>query len=162
MIILSLNKINETTPYRVYMSQRGDYIFQNCYGTLYGIGFIDDEPIGGCKSYQFSIENLTHSHTPYDPGVKDTIMSIILEFFRENEYVLLYICDTADGREGSRNRLFLKWFEQSETTNKFTICTANAHVEDEIIYAAIIVSNSNPNLKAVIDDFNETASTLSK
>ncbi len=46
------------------------------------------------------------------------------------------------------------------TPNRFTICTANARVEDEMVYIAIIVDNSNPNLQAITADFKETADAL--
>jgi hypothetical protein len=54
----------------------------------------------------------------------------------------------------------LRWFERHAEPGRFTICTANAKVEEEMVYIAIIVDNRNPNLKAITDDFNETAEAL--
>ena len=38
--------------------------------------------------------------------------------------------------------------------------TANAIVEGQGFYAAIIVENSNPKLDAIVKDFNQTAESL--
>ena len=74
--------------------------------------------------------------------------------------VLLYICDTSDGKEDSRNRLFLRWFEKYAEPGRFTICNAHANVEGEVVYAAIIVENRNPKLKEIMEDFEEAAAVL--
>jgi hypothetical protein len=75
---------------------------------------------------------------------------------------LLYICDTSDGKEDSRNRLFLHWFEKYAEEGKYTIKTAHAIVEGETIYTAIIVENTNPKLDAIIQDFDLTAKSLTE
>ena len=72
----------------------------------------------------------------------------------------MYVCDTSDGKESGRNRLFLRWFERHASPEQFTICTAKAEVEGEMVYIAIIVDNHNPNLQAITKDFNETAAAL--
>ena len=69
--------------------------------------------------------------------------------------MLLYICDTSDGKEDSRNRLSLQWFEKYAELGRFTICTANAKIEKEVVYAAIIVENRNQKLKEIIADFEK-------
>lgn len=97
---------------------------------------------------------------PHDPKIEATVLAIIEEFFRSNQHVLLYICDTSDGKESSRSRLFLRWFERHASPDRFTICTANARVEDETVYVAIIVDNRNPKLQAITDDFKQTAEVL--
>ena len=74
--------------------------------------------------------------------------------------VSLYICDTSDGKEGSRNRLFLHWFEKHAEPNRLTICTAHAQIEDEVVYAAIIVDNRNPKVNEITADFEKTSSLL--
>ena len=76
--------------------------------------------------------------------------------------MLLYICDTSDSREAARNRLFLRWFEETADPERFTIKTASATIEGQGIYAAIIVENRNPLTKAIIDDFEQTAQMLTE
>jgi len=160
MIEFSLQHILQNAPYDITLSEVG-FIFQTDNGVHYRVSFDEEDIVlGGCKTYQFILQNVEHARAPHDPKIEATVLAIIDEFFRSNQHVLLYVCDTSDGKEGGRNRLFLRWFERHSTPERFTICTANAKVEDEMVYIAIIVDNSNPNLKAITDDFNETAEAL--
>ena len=72
----------------------------------------------------------------------------------------LYICDDTDGREAVRNRLFVRWFEEYDINNRFTIKTADAIVEGKGFYTAIIVENNHPKLHDITQEFDEVASTL--
>ena len=160
MIEFSLQHILQNSPYDITLSETG-FIFLTDNGIHYRVSFDEEDMVlGGCKTYQFILQNVEHARAPHDPKIEETVLAIINEFFRSNQHVLLYVCDTSDGKEGGRNRLFLRWFERHATPDRFTICTANAHVEGEMVYIAIIVDNSNPNLQAITDDFNETAEAL--
>jgi len=44
---LSLDSINKKSPYLVKQADDGDYVFQTVKGIIYGIGFIENNPIGG-------------------------------------------------------------------------------------------------------------------
>lgn len=157
---LSLDIINAKSPYIVQRADDGDYVFQTAKGVIYGIGFLENDPLGGCETYQLSISNQNKVHASYDPDVKNTTLIIVEEFFSKNLDGLLYLCDTSDSREAARNRLFLRWFEKYSEPDRFTIKTANAVVEGQGIYAAIIVENRNPLANAIIDDFELTAKML--
>ena len=160
MIYFSLPHILKASPYDIVLSE-GDFIFETDKGIRYEISFNkEDLIIGGCDTYQFIIRKIDERHTSYDPKVKDTILAIVNEFFRANKFILLYICDTADGKEGGRNRLFLHWFQKYADEGRFTIKTAEARIEDEVIYTAIIVENTNPLYDKIIVDFEMTAETL--
>lgn len=160
MIRLSLDHINEQAPYYVMLSPKGNYIFETERGIHYSASFEEDNPFGGCDTYQFIIDKIDRVRSPHDPKVEETILAIIYEFFSEKQNVLLYICDSSDGREANRNRLFLSWFEKHTQPGRFTICTANAIVEGQGFYAAIIVENTNPKLSDITEDFISTARAL--
>lgn len=159
MINLSLEAINSNSPYKVVMSN-GDYDFVTVDGIRYSASFLEDVPLGGCDTFQFGFRKKEDAHANYDANVKATLLAIINQFFAENEDVLLYICDTSDGREAKRNRLFLRWFEEFANPELFTIRSASATIEGQGFYAAIIVENSNPKLEAIISDFNRSAESL--
>ena len=76
--------------------------------------------------------------------------------------MLLYLCDDSDGREKTRNRLFLTWFEKHADQERFTIRTASTTIEGHGFYAAIIVENRNPMLKAITEDFENTTQILTE
>ena len=157
---LSLININGQSPYRVVLSDHGDYLFSTDNGIVYSVSFHEEFELGGCMTYQFSLTNVNDVHASYDSQISSTVVAIIEEFFVQNKDVLLYMCDTADGREANRNRLFIAWFNRY-ASDRFVIRTADAIVEGQGIYAAIIVESSNPKLNAITEDFELTAETLS-
>ncbi len=160
MIYLSLDGINKQDVYYVMISPQGGYIFETDKGIHYTISFEEENPFGGCETYQFIIEKRERARSAHDPKVEQTILAILNQFFLENLDVLLYMCDDSDGREANRNRLFFSWFNKNADPNRFTIRTANATVEGKGFYAAIIVENRNPLLETIIADFEMTAQVL--
>ena len=160
MIDFSLKYIMDNSPYDITLSDVG-FIFKTDYGIHYRVSFDkEDITLGGCDTYQLILQNVEHIRPAHDPKVETTVLAIIDEFFRSNMEVLLYICDTSDGKEGGRNRLFLRWFDKHAAPGRFTICTARAKIENELVYAAIIVENRNPKLKEITADFKKTADLL--
>ena len=162
MIKLSLDKINAKSPYMVTYAPNNDFVFATNLGIHYLISFESEPSLGGCDTYQFVIQKLENNHTPYDPKVEQTILTILQEFFEEHLDVLLYMCDDSDGREANRNRLFLNWFQKNADPGRFTIRTAHATIENKGFYAAIIVENRNPLLESIIEDFENTAKALTE
>ena len=162
MIQLSLDAINDLAHYYVMLSPRGGYIFETESGIHYTISFEEENPIGGCGTFQFIIEKMERERSAHDPRVEQTILTIIDEFFTENLNVLLYMCDDSDGREANRNRLFLSWFRKHADPDRFIIRAANAIVEGKGFYAAIIVENRKPLLEDIIEDFENTAQALTE
>lgn len=158
-MILSLKPLNARSPYQITIAEDGGYDFITSQGIHYTVYFDIDQPLGGCETFQFIIQKVEHQRSSHDPKVEETILTIVDQFFRENLNVLLYICDDSDGREANRNRLFLAWFKKFAEPGRFTIRTANTTIEGHGFYAAIIVENRNPLLKAITDEF-ETASQV--
>ena len=83
---LSLGYINTKSPYLVKRADDGDYVFQTAKGVIYGIGFIENDPLGGCETYQLSIGNQNKLHASYDPDVKNTTLIIVDAFFLCSNY----------------------------------------------------------------------------
>ena len=55
---LSLDHINELSPYYVMLSPKDNYIFETERDIHYSISFEEETPIVGCDSYQFIIEKI--------------------------------------------------------------------------------------------------------
>lgn len=159
MIKFSLSHIQQQSPYELFFSD-GDFTFVTEQGIHYSISFTEEMSLGGCDTYQFIVRKIDEKHSQRDPKVEATILSIIHEFFRLNQDVLLYICDTSDHREQARNRLFLTWFEKNVKAGQFIIRRAHAKVDGEGFYAAIIVDSTNPKLNAILSDFDYTSKIL--
>ncbi len=154
-----LNRINAKAPYKVSIDGK-QFVFETRYGLHYEIRFFEEQPIGGCETWQFSFAKAEDTAAPEDPYVRFTLFAVIDEFFTENEDVMLYICDTSDYREAARNRLFIRWFKQSAEPDRFTIRSASATIEGQGFFAAIMVENRNPRWTDITADFDQTAVSL--
>ena len=110
MLQLDLNYINNRAPYSVNMRTEQVYYFKTDVGMLCTITFMDDYSIWEEGAYQFVINNDNHVSSPLDPKLRDTIFSIIDAFFAITPDILLYICETGDGKQEFRSRLFVRWF----------------------------------------------------
>ena len=159
MKLFQLDRINKIAPYEVSVEGK-QFVFNTIHGLRYEVRFFEEQPIGGCETWQFSFAKANSEPAPEDPYVRFTLFTIIDEFFLENQDVLLYVCDTSDSREAARNRLFIRWFKQSAQPDRFTIRSANTVIEGQGFYAAIIVENSNPLLTDITADFDRTAVSL--
>ena len=156
---LNIDRINAKAPYKV--SEDGkQLVFETRHGLHYEIRFFEEQPIGGCETWQFSFAKAEDMATPEDPYVRFTLFAVIDEFFTDNDNVMLYICDTSDSREAARNRLFIRWFKHSAEPDRFTIRSASTTIEGQGFFAAIIVENRNPLLTDITADFDQTAVSL--
>lgn len=155
----NLDRINKKAPYKVSVDGK-QFVFDTMHDLHYEVRFFEEQPIGGCETWQFSFAKGNSGVAPEDPYVRFTLFAIIDEFFTENDNVMLYICDTSDSREAARNRFFIRWFKQSAEPDRFTIRSASATIEGQGFYAAIIVENRNPLLTDITADFDKTAVSL--
>lgn len=156
---LSIESINKISPYKVEKLDDYAFVFHTQANVVYYVSFKEDMEIAGLDSYQFIIERKSEKQG-YDAEVKESIIAIINEFFAQNNDILLYICDTSDGREAIRNRLFVRWFKETDTDNVFEIKTADAIVEGEGMFFAIIFKKSNPKYTEISTEFEEAAAYL--
>ena len=160
---LDLLKLNKTSPYEVFPSSRkGYYGFVSKSGVEFAIGFELDDFISS-DSYQLIIVNANHKSSPRDKYVRDTIFAIVSEFFRLNNVTMLYICESGDGKQAMRSRLFTYWFSEFIDKGKYTLLQSSI-VDDEGIdnFFAIISRNDNPNLKNVISEFYDNVMFFSQ
>lgn len=156
---LSTENINMASPYKVEKLNDYAFVFHTQTNVVYYVSFKQDMEIAGLDSYQFIIERKSEKQG-YDADVKESIIAIINEFFAQNNDILLYICDTSDGREAIRNRLFIRWFMESDIDNMLEIKTANAIVEGEGMFFAIIFKKSNPRYAEISHEFDEASAYL--
>lgn len=82
---LNLKRINEKAPYLVTLNENDEtYTFVTESGVEYSIGFMPDDLLQSDESYEFVIANLNDKKSPRDKKVKDTVVTIVEEFFNSN------------------------------------------------------------------------------
>lgn len=144
MLKLSLEDINKCSAYKIYLSNDDTYVFTTDHGTIYEVGFVEDCMLGMDNVYQFFIAPKNSSEQPKDDKIQSTIVSIIEDFFKNNDVLLDYICDTSDGRQALRNRLFSHWFALYPRRKYFTLRSISVYYEDISFYASVLIKNDNP------------------
>ena len=164
MKALALERLNQTSPYHVRAcSEEGFYEFETVHGVQYSVGFMEDEELLPDEdSCTLIIANTNHQKSPRDRMVRDTILMIVEEFFVENAYTLLYICETGDGKQSMRGRLFSFWFASSAHQSRYTfLSTYIVDMDGVVNFAAMIIRNDNPRLVQVVAKFTEITQLLS-
>ena len=122
MVELSLDKINAVAPYQVQLDNTtGLYKFVSDYQVGFSVAFEENDLLQSGESYQFALTNYEGKKSPRDNKVRTTVLAIIEEFFNKNEAALLYICETGDGLQKMRSRLFHFWsvFMQNTMSSSF-------------------------------------------
>ena len=160
MKALNLSRINLISPYTVWNTTNEYYYFKTDTGAVFKIGFMDDYSIWQKGAYQFLIINESDTPSPLDRKLRDTIFCIISSFFEANPEILLYICETGDGKQEFRSRLFVRWFNAYANKNAYYLETAEIQEGKTKNFAALIVQKSNPRLIEILEEFRETICIL--
>ncbi|MFC4677227.1 DUF6169 family protein, partial [Dysgonomonas termitidis] len=116
-----------------------------------------------CSNYDKSLENTFMFNFEHkgeraaktsDPRIRETILCIIELFFQNNRNSMIYICDSLDGRELCRKRLFDIW--GNECRDRFRhIHKEELHEEGEYytLCSSLLVHVENPDMEQVIQSF---------
>ncbi len=64
-----------------------------------------------CRYYSFSIEPEDKRSHIMDRRIAITIAEILKRFFAVNTNAMIMVCDSTDGKEFKRRKLFDRWFE---------------------------------------------------
>lgn len=150
---IDLSLLNLLSPYTVVF-YGDEYAFRTDYGIEYAVEFSYEPSFGSLPAYWFNLSNRNQKASPNDPKVRETVIRIIIEFFRANPDILLYMCDSANEQQAQRNRLFLRWFTGAEQRKQFFIKTAQVMDEGAENFIAIIVPRHHPYLNEIIAYFD--------
>lgn len=147
------NTINANAPYRVVCTTGNVAVFMTDNGLCYEAGFVEDYTFFEENSFQFYLKELTGSSAPRDPKIMDTVGAIVEDFLNQNESVVVYMCDTSDGKQAVRNRIFVHWFDMYSRKDEYTLLTGSGTVSGYKYFAAAIVAKKNPDYQDIINAF---------
>lgn len=143
------------------MQNDGSAYFATDNGLHYIVSFSPDDVSLSSLCYQLVIVNEDNKPSPRDHKLRDTIVAIVECFFAANNEVMLYICETGDGKQAMRNRLFQYWYSKYERNFEFTFLSASIKDEEGVLnYATLIMRNDNPNYASVLKDFGDSVQVL--
>ena len=72
----NIDRINAKAPYKVSVDGK-QFVFEKQYGLHYEIRFFEEQPIGGCETWQFSFAKVGDSSASEDPYVRFTLFAVI-------------------------------------------------------------------------------------
>ena len=100
-------------PYEIDEEESLDYTFITKDGIKYHASFYSIEPLYPefVDTYSFSIEPEDKRLHPMDRRIAITIAEILKRFFAVNTNAMIMVCDSTDGKEFKRRKLFDRWFE---------------------------------------------------
>ena len=159
----NLENINVRAPYKVRRELTNNYsfYFETDYGLKYTISFMLEYSFVQSGAYQFCINVEGDGRSPGDKKLRQTIFTIIEEFFEVNgSEAMLYLCETGDEKEGLRNRLFIHWFNIYEYRDRYIIRTAEGKLDGVKNFTALFSRKDNPRLEELLAEFDETISIL--
>ena len=137
------------------------YKFVSDYGVSFSVAFDVNDLLESGESYQFALTNYEGKQSPRDAKVRATVLCIVEEFFRKNQAALLYICETGDGMQKMRSRLFTFWFGvYAEHEDYLFLPQVVYDEEDNENYAALIIRRDNPQFNDLVTEFTNTITLL--
>ena len=153
MIYIPAEKINLRAPYCVKQVDDSVFVFVTKHGISYTVGFIPDTSFMEKGVYQFFLTKTSSKKGRKDDDISETVKVIIEEYFAQEESVMLYICDTADGRQASRDRLFRAWFYSYIESASYTMCTDTMTIDNIRYFSSIILRKDHPIHNQVLNKF---------
>ena len=155
MMYLSAEAINVRAPYPVKQDDSSIFSFVTKQGIEYTVGFVPDTSFLQDGVYQFFLIASTGKNGGQDNNVFETVRVIIEEFFAQKDPVMLYICDTADKRQASRDRLFRIWFNTYILNDAYTMYNEQMTLDNVRYFSSIILRKDHPMHNHVIATFHD-------
>jgi len=108
--------------------------------------------IGNCV-YEMSI-NTSSNNPPFDPSNRLTIQDVVRQFFL-NQNVLLFVCDSMDGRHHTRQEKFERWIDSAGLGDDFEKHDGHIDLDDYALINTIILRADFELKKDVLEAFFE-------
>lgn len=102
-----------------------------------------------------NFNRIGHANESEGFKTRDTIISIIKDFFEKFDCALVAFIDTSTDRKGpARNRLFMSWFKEF-AGDEFLIEPREIMVSEAESYSFLIIRKSYGNAASLIDAFDK-------
>lgn len=154
MIYISAEKINLRAPYRVTQVDDSVFAFVTKHGISYTVSFVPDVSFFDEGIYQFFLTKTSSKKGRKDDDISETVRVIIEEFFAQEEAVMLYICETIDGRQAARDRLFRAWFHSYIESTSYTLHTEGMTLDNVHYFSSILLRRDHPLYMNVLSAFH--------
>lgn len=141
-------------PYSITLNGKGSYTFNTDQDANYFCKFLPANDVLGPVLDLYDIEVFEFVFEKFDPEpprrmyqdprVSDTIQRIMHGFLSEDLRVMLYLCDSSDGRAEKRHRLFKRWYENFGDGFHNDNLKINFEGDYEPVYGSMITTEDFP------------------
>lgn len=143
--------------------KENSYVFETEIGVIYEIKFKPSKYIfeSGFSYSDFTFEfvikvlqNPIHKSPPLDTKVSTTTAEIFIDFFKNEQNIIVYTCETNDTKEYARFRKFNHWFNSfNDDSFKKEDYELKDKLTSTVYYSSIIIKNNNPNKYQILAEF---------
>ena len=141
-----------------YWVEDGQYHFKTPSGAVY-VAYFLKFPFAD-NLYTFNFDRLDSGvDGMVDAYVSDTICAILVKFFQNHLDSMLITCDSSDGREMVRKRLFESWYLSYAPPELIKIDRCG-RTEDYNLVLSLFVWDDNPDKERLIAVLDEYCSDL--
>lgn len=145
-------------PYS-FWEEDGKYIFDTTSGARYVAYFLDLTSFAD-HLFTFNFDRVREKQRKIvDSQVFDTICVILEGFFTKHRNALLLVCDSTDGREAARMRLFNSWFHRISPPGLLKI-DRMGFAETYSLLVSFLVWENNPDKDYLVAKLDEYCSTM--
>ena len=137
--------LENLNPYEFKQIEKRDFRFSNSNGIKYQVYFSDgsgyfDELYFSKYINIFGFRPLSKTDFRYDSRTVETIICILVSYLRQDNYLVMFVCDESDEKQSNRNRLFNIWFKKYNdgSFEKLDL------VFEQHTYVSAILARNNP------------------
>lgn len=133
--------------------KEGQYYFTTPSGAEY-VAYFLELPLAP-HLFTFNFDRVKDgSKTTVDTNVFDTVCYILSAFFQNHQDAMLMVCDTADGREMARMRLFQSWYLKIAPKELLKI-DKTGKAENYNLFVSLLFWSDNPNKEELLSLLDE-------
>lgn len=145
-------------PHNIYAFTTNDEIGYEIKFVPSAYLFVDyvNHPVDAYEMVIAVADNPKGNRIPADPLTEPTIRAIFYDFFRSIEHVIIYICDSSDGRQEARFRKFTSWYYKNIAVDLFKM-DARLPDGDRFTLLSGILSKKNPYFSQFVELFKNLA-----
>jgi len=138
----------------------GRYSFVNRDGVHYKLYFY---PLSNLypefvNTFSFTIEAEDSTPHPMDRRIVATVVEVLRVFFQNHENAMIMTCDSVDGKQRKRRKLFDRWFDIYNADNTLSRIDASRRNADYELLVSLYYKEENPNKQQLLDAFKELLS----
>lgn len=144
--------------------ENNEFVFETTFSVGYIVRFKKSDYLFHNNDFELSenvfefvldvIHNPTNTKLPADPNIGITVAEIFKDFFDRNQNrIIIYICESADNKQFQRMKKFDIWFKRYQDSSFLKIDETLTDRKNNKFPISLVLKNNHPQLHIIIDAF---------